>query len=137
MRHYGEPLTDNALCRRPGQLGDVLMRSQAGPRLPCNLLGFIQGTHCIWKTGKIVTKIPCQGKHREFGNFAKTQGKHIWFAQGVNSLILKRKDIWKFAEKISKLLFEVCQVSFVYVIVTNHVNCHRKNCRQAGKTQGI
>ena len=26
-------------------------------------------------------KNPCQGKHREFGNFAKTQG--IWFAQVV------------------------------------------------------
>ena len=26
----------------------------------------------------------CQGKHREFRNFAKTQG--IWFAQVVNSL---------------------------------------------------
>ena len=32
-------------------------------------------------------KNPCQGKHREFGNFAKTQG--ISFAQVVNSLILK------------------------------------------------
>ena len=40
--------------------------------------------------------IPYQGKHREFGNFAKTKG--IWFAQ----------------------------VSFVYVIVTNHVNWHRE-----------
>ena len=44
-------------------------------------------------------KIPCQGKHREFGNFAKTQG--IWFAQVVNSQILKVKDISKFAAKIS------------------------------------
>ena len=31
-------------------------------------------------------KIPCQGKHREFGNFAKTKG--IWVAQVVNSMIL-------------------------------------------------
>ena len=37
----------------------------------------------------------CQGKHREFGNFAKTQG--IWFAQVVNSLTLKVKDISIFA----------------------------------------
>ena len=44
-------------------------------------------------------EIPCQGKHREFGNFTKTQG--IWFAQVVNSLILKVKDISKFAAKIS------------------------------------
>ena len=43
--------------------------------------------------------IPCQGKHREFGNFAKTQG--ILFAQVVNSLILKVKDIAIFAAKIS------------------------------------
>ena len=45
-------------------------------------------------------EIPCQGKHREFGNFAKIQG--IWFAQVVNSLILKVKDISKFAVKISQ-----------------------------------
>ena len=50
-------------------------------------------------------KNPCQGKHREFGNFVKTQGKHrefylntgktqgILLAQVVNSLILKVKDI--------------------------------------------
>ena len=42
-------------------------------------------------------KIPCQGKHREFGNFAKTHG--IRFAQVVNSLILKVKDISIFAVK--------------------------------------
>ena len=40
-----------------------------------------------------------QGKHRELGNFAKAQG--IRFAQVVNSLILKVKDISIFAEKIS------------------------------------
>ena len=39
---------------------------------------YIQGTHCTGKTGKMAQKIPYQGKHREFGNFAKTQG--IWFA---------------------------------------------------------
>ena len=49
--------------------------------------------------------IPCQGKHREFGNFVKTQGKHrefylntgktqgILLAQVVNVLIIKVKDI--------------------------------------------
>ena len=31
------------------------------------------------KTGKMVQKNPCQGKHREFGNFAKTQEKHREF----------------------------------------------------------
>ena len=49
--------------------------------------------------GKMTKIIPCQGKHREFGNFAKTQG--ILFAQVVNSLILKVKDIAIFAAKIS------------------------------------
>ena len=50
-------------------------------------------------------KIPCQGKHREFGNFVKAQGKHKEFCQNtgktqgmvfahvVNALILKVKDI--------------------------------------------
>ena len=40
---------------------------------------------------KMVKKNPCQGKHRKFLKFAKTQG--IWFAQVVNSPILKVKDI--------------------------------------------
>ena len=44
-------------------------------------------------------KNPCQVKHKEFENFAKTQG--IWFAQVVNSLILKVNDISEFAAKIS------------------------------------
>ena len=52
------------------------------------------------KQGKWPPKIPCQRKHREFGNFAKTQG--IWFAQVVHSLILKVKDISIFAAKIPK-----------------------------------
>ena len=43
-------------------------------------------------------------KHREFGNFARTQG--IWFAQVVNSLILKGKDVSIFAAKISPKIFE-------------------------------
>ena len=44
----------------------------------------------------------CQGEHREFGNFTKTQG--IWFAQVVNSLTLKVKDISIFAAKIPNFL---------------------------------
>ena len=51
------------------------------------------------KQGKWAKKIPCQEKHREFRNFAKTQG--IWFAQVVNYLILRVKDIPIFAVKIS------------------------------------
>ena len=30
-------------------------------------------------SGKMAKEIPCQGKHREFGNFAKTLGKHREF----------------------------------------------------------
>ena len=55
------------------------------------------------KQGKWPQKNACQGKYREFGNYAKTQG--IWFAQVVNSLILKLKDIAMFAAKISKTFF--------------------------------
>ena len=52
-----------------------------------------------------MTKSPCQGKHREFGNFAKTQG--IWFAQIVDSLILKLKDILIFAAKITFIFWNL------------------------------
>ena len=70
-------------------------------------------------------KNPCQGKHREFGNFAKTQGKHgIRFAQVVNSMILKVKDILRFA---ANSFFNLDKDSFVDVIVTNQVNWHREN----------
>ena len=67
-----------------------------------------QGTHCTGKTGKMVKEILCQEKHMEFGNFAKLQGKQrIWFAQVVNSLILKVKDISIFAMKIPKFLLKL------------------------------
>ena len=46
----------------------------------------------------------CEGKHMEFGNFAKTQG--ILCAQVVNSLILKVKNILVFAMNIFQILFE-------------------------------
>ena len=94
----------------------------------------IQDTHCTGKTGKMAKIIPCQGKHREFGNFAKTQGKQrIWFAQVGNSLILKVQDISIFAAKISIFLLswislpnQICVPG--YVIFTNHVNYwHREN----------
>ena len=61
----------------------------------------------------MVKRIPCQGKHKEFGNFVKTQGKHrefylntgktqgILLAQVVNVLILKVKDIGIVAAKKS------------------------------------
>ena len=50
-------------------------------------------------------KNPCQGKHREFGNFAKTQG--ILFSRVINSLILKIKDISIFAVKISQFFLKL------------------------------
>ena len=46
-------------------------------------------------------KNPCQGKHREFENFAKTRG--IWFAQVVNSLFPKVKDISKIFQSAAKI----------------------------------
>ena len=64
-----------------------------------------QGTHCTGKTGKMAKKNPCQGKHREFGNFAKTQG--ICFSLVVTSLILKVKDILIFTAEIS-MKFCIC-----------------------------
>ena len=93
-----------------------------------------QGTHCTGKTGKIAKN--SQGKHREFGNFATTQG--ICFAQLVNSLILKVTNIAIFAAKNSPTNFEagyVFQVSVVYVKVTNHVNWHRENLQSDGKNR--
>ena len=50
------------------------------------------------KQGKWQKKIPVR-ENREFGNVAKTQG--VWFAQVVNSLILKVNDVLIFAAKIS------------------------------------
>ena len=62
-----------------------------------------QGTHCKGKTGEMAKQNLCQGKHREFGNVAKTQG--IWFAQVVNSLIIKVKGVSIIAVKIPKIIF--------------------------------
>ena len=75
-----------------------------------------QGTNC---TGKMAKKDCLSGK---------TQG--IWFSNFVNSLILKVKHILIliFPAKISKH-FQVCQISFVSAIITNHVNWHRENLR--------
>ena len=83
---------------------------------------------------------PVGEKHREFGNFAKTRKTQgIWLAQVqvVNSLILKVKDIVYICRENFQSVFEagkVCQVSFVYLKVTNHVNWHREFCGRAEKT---
>ena len=47
----------------------------------------------------------CQGKNREFGNVAKTQG--VWFDQVVNSLILKIKYISILAMKIFNFILKL------------------------------
>ena len=67
-----------------------------------------------------------QGKHREFAIFAKTQG--IWFAQVVNSLILKVKDILKFSVKISFFLSLINLPSQLCVC-----NSHKSNKWAQGK----
>ena len=74
----------------------------------------IQGLHCTGKTGKITQKCPCQGKHRELGHFAKTQG--IWFARVGSSVILTVQDVVIFAAKFpvfskSVLLMKLSQIS--------------------------
>ena len=66
-------------------------------------------------------KNPCQGKHREFGNLAKTQG--ILCAPVQNSLILKIKDILLFLQHFPIFSSEM-KVSgksvFVYEMSSNH-----------------
>ena len=57
------------------------------------------------KEGKWPEKNPWQGKHREFGNFAKTQ--KLLFAHLVNSLILKIQHIPIFA-KLPNFFLEFC-----------------------------
>ena len=50
-------------------------------------MSILQGTRCTGKTGKMAKKIPCQGKHREFGNGCQNTGKTqgIWFSQVCKS----------------------------------------------------
>ena len=90
----------------------------------CILLSIVQGTHCTGKTGKMPPKYPCHGKHREFRNFAKTQ--EILYAQLVNSLILKVKNIAIIAKMILMVFFNKLDTSaksvLCNVIITNHVN---------------
>ena len=75
----------------------------------------------------MTTKNSLSGKTQGIWKFCQNTGKTqgLWFSQVVNSLILKVKDIFIFAAEIKKKI-EVCQVSFVSVIVTNHVNWHRE-----------
>ena len=69
---------------------------------------------CLGKQGKWSKKNPCQGKHGEFGNFAKTQG--IRFAQVVNM-----------SRKLSrKSYFFLSLINLPSLFCVNHVNWHRK-----------
>ena len=119
------------LAREPGPWASV--------QIEVGALNLSQGTHCTGKTGKMTHKNPCQGKHREFEilpKTGKTQG--IWFAQVVNSLILKVKYISIFAAKIPNFFkLGKCLFSFVYVIVTNDVSWHRENLRLDRENTGI
>ena len=63
-------------------------------------------------------EIPCQGKQREFGNFAKTQG--IWFARVVNSLILKVKNISLFAAEIFKFVQSWISLPSQFCVYNSH-----------------
>ena len=82
---------------------------------------------CFWsrvpttqgKPGKWKKKVPCQGKHREFDDFAKRQG--ISIAQVIPSLILNN-----YTEHCSQ--YCVC--------VTIHVDRHRENVQLDRESTG-
>ena len=67
------------------------------------------GTHCTEKTGKMVPKKIPSGKTQGIWKFCQNTGKMrgIWFAQVVNSLILKVRYISIFAAKISKFFLKL------------------------------
>ena len=69
---------------------------------------------------------PCQGKHREFGNFAKTPG--IRFAKVGNFLILKVKDISIFPMKIPNFFLSWTSLPSQFCVCNSH------NPRKLAKT---
>ena len=72
------------------------MAGRSGISIPCK---YIRVPTAQGKEEKWPKRFPVR-ENREFGNCPKTQG--TWFAQVLNSLILKVKDISIFAAKISK-----------------------------------
>ena len=62
-----------AVSLSPALCAPVVTRSSQGAPTENGQRPY-QGTHGAGKTGKMAKIIPCQGKHREFGNFVKTQG---------------------------------------------------------------
>ena len=85
-----------------------------------------QGPHCA---GKMTKNIPLMENTENL----EILPKHIiLFVQVVNSLIPKVKGLSIFAPTFSKKKLEagyICQVSFVYIIVTNHINWHKEHLR--------
>ena len=114
--------TDTLVYNEQTRPVEVSKRSAAIYRVPT-----AQGKQGKWPPKKSLSG-RTQGIWKFGQNAGKTQG--IWFAQSVNSLILKVKKYFKICRGNSQIFFEagqVCQVSFVYVIVTNHVKWHRGN----------
>ena len=65
-----------------------------------------------------------QGKHRKFGNFAKTgKTQGIWFAQVVSSLILKVKDISIFAATIPNFFKSWICLPSQFGVCNSHKSC--------------
>ena len=76
-------------------------------------------------------KKTCHGKHRELGNFVKTQGKsRISFVQVVNFQILKIQDIAILAAKLSN-----CSAINMNLSKNSEIDTG-KNFRWDGKVQG-
>ena len=67
------------------------------------------GSHCKGKTGETVRSIPCQAKHREFGNFDKKEEEEDLHV--INLFILKIKGIVIFGARFSK----VCPMSVLHM----------------------
>ena len=86
--------SDKQTTKRPVPFfaSHVASRYKTDPRLVIfEVCSSLQGPHCKGKTGKIAPKILCQRKHRKFWKFGQNTGKTqmIWFAQVVDSLVLK------------------------------------------------
>ena len=96
-------------------------------------------------------KIACHEKHRELGNFVKTQGKYrefclntgktrgILLAQVVNVLILKVKDIALVATKKNPFFFQkLDNLPNQFCVCNTHklLNWHRENLRSNSENTG-
>ena len=92
---------------------------------------------------------PCKEKHREFGNFVKTQGILSKHRENTGNFVSssckcsdsKSKGYCDSCRKNIHFFPEAKKVNSVYVILTNYVNWYRENLRSdrenTGKTQGI